>query len=73
MFRSCWKPKRLNKGWPSYFNQKNSGGQTISRERLSLVIQVVRLGRMPNKIGKCLEIIVASAQEQRYRGGGHAE
>jgi hypothetical protein len=73
MFRSCWKPKRLNEGWPSYFNQKNSGGQTIGRKRLSLVIQVVRLGQIPNKIGKCLKKILASAQEQRYRRVGHAK
>src|SRR5258708_3798634 len=60
IFRSYWKPKRLNEGWPSYFNQKNSTGQPISRQRLSLVIQVVRLGEIPNKITKCLKKTVAS-------------
>jgi hypothetical protein len=73
MFRSYWKPKRLNEGWPSYFNQNNSGGPTIGRQRLSLVIQVVRLGQIPNKIAKCLKKIAASAQERRYRRGSHAK
>jgi hypothetical protein len=73
MFRSYWKPKRLNEGWPSYFNQNNSGGQTIGRHRLSLVIQVVRLGQIPNKLAKSLKKIVASAQEQRYRQGSYAK
>jgi hypothetical protein len=73
MFRSYWKPKRLNEGWPSYFNQNNSGGQTIGRHRLSLVIQVVRLGQIPNKLAKSLKKIVASAQEQRYRRGSYAK
>jgi len=73
MFRSYWKPKRLNEGWPSYFNQNNSGEQTTDRQRLSLVIQVVRLGQIPNKIAKCLKKNVASAPEQRYRRGSHAK